>query len=82
MSLEKICENTLDNLNNNQKSSFFVGKTLTAEHKGFKKDIHNLSGWVEEDGDISFDPRTDSAKRYAEACRNIVKEYNENKQIK
>lgn len=71
LSLETICQNTLDALETNSVEGFFENRTLTIEHRGFKKEVHNISGW-EENGEIAFDPRTDSAQRYSQACQDIV----------
>lgn len=52
----------------------FIKKTLTVKFKSLEKEVHDLS-LIEEDGEVFFDPDTDSAERYFNARLELIKEY-------
>ena len=58
----------------NVSNDTFQNRTLTAKYKNLEREVHVLY-ILEENGEIFFDPETDSAERYFNARLELVKEY-------
>lgn len=71
-SLEDILQNTLNSINSGELGEPFTNETITITDGTVKTvDVPELSGFYLPNGDIYFDPRTDSAKRYTEALNKL-----------
>lgn len=67
-------DNKISKSPDNVSNDTFQNRTLTAKYKNLEQEVHDLY-ILEENGEVFFDPDTDSAERYFNARLKLMEEY-------